>query len=85
MKKEKENNSSKVIVAFLVGALAGSLLGVLFAPARGSVTREKLVSRTPDPEADLRKKMKEDAEFIRRRAKQMEHYTQDKSHNLKNS
>jgi gas vesicle protein len=85
MKKEKGNNSSKVVAAFLVGALVGSLLGVLFAPARGSVTREKLVSRPFDPEADLRKKMKEDAEVIGRRAKQMEHYTHDKSQNRKNN
>lgn len=81
MKKEKENNSSKVVAAFLVGALAGIILGVMFAPAQGRMTRHKLTNATPDPEADLRQKMKDDAEVLRRRAKQMERYTRAKQTN----
>jgi gas vesicle protein len=81
----KMNEKVKVMLAFLVGTLAGSILGVLFAPAKGTATRKQLVSRTPDLEADLRKKMKDDADAIRTRAKQMERYTQVKVQNVKNS
>jgi gas vesicle protein len=82
---KKINEKVKVMLAFLVGTLAGSILGVLFAPAKGIATRKQLVSRTPDLEADLRKKMKDDADAIRTRAKQMERYTQVKVQNAKNS
>lgn len=75
----------KIMLAFLVGTLTGSILGVLFAPANGSATRKLLVNRAPDLEADLRKKMKDDADIIRTRAKQMERYTQVKVQNTKNS
>ena len=36
------NQSNKIIAAFLAGAAAGTLLGILFAPAKGSETRGKI-------------------------------------------
>jgi len=36
------NRTAKIITAFAAGAAAGALLGVLFAPAKGSDTREKI-------------------------------------------
>jgi gas vesicle protein len=36
------NDTGKIVVAFAAGAVAGAVLGVLFAPDKGSETRRKI-------------------------------------------
>ena len=36
------NTTGKIIAAFVAGTAAGALLGILFAPAKGSETRKKI-------------------------------------------
>jgi gas vesicle protein len=38
-------SSGKVILGILAGAAAGALLGILFAPEKGSTTRKKILSK----------------------------------------
>ena len=52
------NDSGKVVAALLAGLAAGAVLGVLFAPEKGTDTRDKL----NDSLADLGDAIKERAE-----------------------
>ena len=48
------NSQSKSFIAFLAGIAAGSVIGVLFAPAKGEVTRDKITSNLGDYREQLK-------------------------------
>jgi gas vesicle protein len=52
-------SSGKVLLGLLAGVAAGALLGVLFAPEKGSVTRKKIVKKTEDYADGLTEKFNE--------------------------
>ena len=49
-------NSGKVLLGVLGGAAAGALIGVLFAPDKGSKTRKKILTTGRDYVDDLKGK-----------------------------
>ena len=53
------DNSGKSTVAFLLGVVAGGVLGVLFAPKSGKETRADLQKYIKDAEENLEKKKEE--------------------------
>ena len=52
---EDSNNSAKLIGALIAGAAIGAVIGILFAPDKGSATRKKVM----DGAADLADKFKD--------------------------
>ena len=50
-------NSGKIILGALAGVAAGAVLGVLFAPDKGSVTRNKISKRSQDYIDDVKEKI----------------------------
>ena len=52
-------NSGKVFLGMLAGVAAGALLGVLFAPDKGSDTRKKITGKTDDLTDALKDKFNE--------------------------
>ena len=56
---ENQTNSGKIIGALLVGAAIGGILGVLFAPDKGSETRKKIAGQTDGLSQTLNDKFNE--------------------------
>ncbi len=52
-------DTGKVVLGVLAGAAAGALLGILFAPDKGSVTRKKIVDKKDSMNEDLKAKFNE--------------------------
>jgi gas vesicle protein len=49
-------NSGKVLLGFLSGLVSGAILGVLFAPGKGSSTRKKIAHRSDEYLTELGEK-----------------------------
>ena len=49
-----QDNSGSVMVAFVVGALTGAVVALLFAPASGEETREYLGEKAREGKAKVR-------------------------------
>jgi gas vesicle protein len=54
------NDNSKVVVALLAGLAAGAALGILFAPDKGSDTRDKLGQSLKDFGDSIKEKAAEE-------------------------
>lgn len=57
-------SSGKVLLGLLAGVAAGALLGILFAPEKGSVTREKVSKKGEDYTEAIKEKFDEFLETI---------------------
>jgi len=77
-----KNDKSILIGALLMGALAGAVLGILFAPDKGDKTREKLIDGTKDLAEDLKKELTDEANSMRSKFEELEAAAEKKLHEV---
>ncbi|MDP2053148.1 MAG: YtxH domain-containing protein [Acidobacteriota bacterium] len=61
-----DNNGSSMMIAFVVGALTGAAMAILFAPASGEETREYLGKKARDSKDKAREAMDQGREYYDR-------------------
>lgn len=50
-------SSGKIVTGIMIGAAAGAILGVLFAPDKGSTTRKKIAKKSSDLKDSVKDKV----------------------------
>jgi len=60
-----KDNSGTVMVAFVIGALTGAAVALLFAPASGEETREYLGQKAREGKAKAREAMDQGKDYYR--------------------
>ena len=68
---KESNDTAKLIGVLLAGAAVGAILGVLFAPDKGSETRKKLMTGAKDLAEDIKSKVNWEAENKKTTAEEM--------------
>ncbi|WP_395065645.1 YtxH domain-containing protein [Flavobacterium sp.] len=65
---DNSKNTTKIVGSIAVAALAGAVLGVLFAPNKGKKTRKKIVGKTKAVAKDFRKRINKEAKDFKKNA-----------------
>lgn len=72
-----ENNSGSTVLAFLLGAVTGAILGILFAPAEGKQTRKVVAKYLEELEEKGEELVDEGKKFVDEEAKKVKNFVVD--------
>ena len=75
--------SGKILTAIAAGAAVGAILGVLFAPDKGSSTRTRIMDGADDLAKEFKRKMRSKANDLRAKAEELENLAEEKLDDLK--
>ncbi len=66
-----ENRTGEVLTAFVAGAIVGAIVGILFAPAAGKVTRERISDWLEEKKEDAKEALEKLEEEIKKKKEQL--------------
>jgi gas vesicle protein len=81
---ENSKDNFRVVGALLIGAITGAALGILFAPARGSKTRKRLIGGAKEMAEDVKQKIKDEVTALKNKGEDLEEMASDKFNDVKN-
>ncbi len=81
---ENFKSTAKVAASVALGVIAGAAIGVLFAPHKGSKTREKIAGNAKKMAKDLKNKVTGEIDSLKDEANNLEKRAEDKLLGLKN-
>lgn len=80
----RSSDTTKVVGALVVGAAVGAALGVLFAPKKGSETRQDIADNAKKMSKNLRNKFQGQVDDLKNQVAKAEKFIEDNADNLKN-
>lgn len=66
-----EHKNGDILAAFLIGGVVGAILGILFAPASGRVTRERIGDWLEEKKEHTKEALEKLEEEIKKRKEQL--------------
>jgi gas vesicle protein len=76
-------SANKVILGTVMGLAVGGILGILFAPEKGSVTRKQILDKGNDYADGLKSKFSEFADSISEKLQSTKEFAQDLTNDAK--
>ncbi len=83
MKNSK--NAMNVFGALVIGAAAGATLGILFAPEKGTKTREKIAGSARKLTKNFKKKVNDEVKTVKDIANEFEEFADERMSSIKKS
>lgn len=80
----RSSDTTKVVGALVVGAAVGAALGVLFAPKKGSETRQDIADNAKKMSKNLRNKFQGQVDDLKNQVAKAEKFIEDNADSLKN-
>ena len=75
--------SGKLVLGVLAGLATGAILGILFAPDKGTKTRSKIVGGAKDLAEEFKQKIMDEVAALKSKAEDLESLAEEKMSTLK--
>lgn len=82
---KNSNSTTKVVGALVLGAAAGAALGVLFAPKKGSETRQEIADNAKKASKNLKNKFQSKVDDLKNQVTKAEKFLENNVSNARNS